>query len=391
VSSIELYRRALNARKTEDHYMLFLGRAFLERAKEVTDGAYQLGSDPTIDDVLGLESEAVQQMGRNELLRAAEVVLLEAQDVNPLNTDHTANLARLYRTWSDLTDDPTLHQTMLDKSLAQYNMAVTLSPNAAHLWNEKGNAHLARNERDEAEAAYLHSFALDDYYDQTYLLLADFYDRDTRPEMQQKGIEFLRQALITVPNNAQLYSYLGVALAQTNDLTGAVEANVKVLELQPGNIGAIRNLALLERDRGNSQAALQWVDQAIQMLGADRVDDLKQFRQLAAEIHQTLGQTDQVIAQYEAIRQLDPADLVALQNLSNLYMGQNNYAKVVEINQALIGIDPQNYQYPLVAAQAFQSLGQPDSARQFGEQALALAPADQKPTVEQFLAALQGG
>jgi tetratricopeptide (TPR) repeat protein len=150
-------------------------------------------------------------------------------------------------------------------------------------------------------------------------------------------------------------------------------------------------LALLERDRGNSQAALQWVDQAIQMLGADRVDDLKQFRQLAAEIHQTLGQTDQVIAQYEAIRQLDPADLVALQNLSNLYMGQNNYAKVVEINQALIGIDPQNYQYPLVAAQAFQSLGQPDSARQFGEQALALAPADQKPAIEQFLAALQGG
>ena len=391
VSSIELYRRALNARKTEDHYMLFLGRAFLERAKEVTDGAYQLGSDPTIDDVLGLESEAVQQMGRNELLRAAEVILLEAQDVNPLNTDHTANLARLYRTWSDLTDDPALRQTMLDKSLEQYNMAVTLSPNAAHLWNEKGNAHLARNERDEAEAAYLHSFALDDFYEQTYLLLADFYDRDTRPGMQQKGIEFLRQALITVPNNAQLYSYLGVALAKTDDLTGAVEANVKVLELQPGNVGAIRNLALLERDRGNSQAALQWVDQAIQMLGADRVDDLKQFRQLAAEIYQTLGQTDQVIAQYEAIRQLDPADLAALQNLSNLYLGQNNYAKVVETNEALIGIDPQNYQYPLAAAQAFQSLGQPDNARQFGEQALALAPADQKPAIEQFLAALQGG
>ena len=391
VSSIELYRRALNARKTEDHYMLFLGRAFLERAKEVTDGAYQLGSDPTIDDVLGLESEAVQQMGRNELLRAAEVVLLEAQDVNPLNTDHTANLARLYRTWSDLTDDPALRQTMLDKSLAQYNMAVTLSPNAAHLWNEKGNAHLARNERDEAEAAYLHSFALDDFYEQTYLLLADFYDRDTRPGMQQKGIEFLRQALITVPNNAQLHSYLGVALAQTNDLTGAVEANVKVLELQPGNVGAIRNLALLERDRGNAEAALQWVDQAIQMLGADRADDLKQFRQLAAEIYQGLGQTDQVIAQYEAIRQLDPADLAALQNLSNLYLGQNNFAKVAAVNQALIGIDPQNYQYPLVAAQAFQSLGQLDSARQFGEQALALAPADQKPAIEQFLAALQGG
>ena len=27
---------------------------------------------------------------------------MDAQRVNPLNTDHTANLARLYRTWADL-------------------------------------------------------------------------------------------------------------------------------------------------------------------------------------------------------------------------------------------------------------------------------------------------
>ena len=34
VNSVELYRRALATRKTEDHYMLFLGRALLEQAKQ---------------------------------------------------------------------------------------------------------------------------------------------------------------------------------------------------------------------------------------------------------------------------------------------------------------------------------------------------------------------
>src|SRR5690606_39848091 len=118
----------------------------------------------TLGDVLALTPEAVSQMSRQELLRAAEVVLQQAQRVNPLNTDHTATLARLYRSWADLSTDPERRQAMLDRSIEYYNTAVTLSPNAAHLWNEKGNAHLARGEDDLAEEAYLHSMEIDNRY-----------------------------------------------------------------------------------------------------------------------------------------------------------------------------------------------------------------------------------
>ncbi|MCA9920538.1 MAG: hypothetical protein KC445_21435, partial [Anaerolineales bacterium] len=181
LSSVELYRRALAARTTEDHYMLFLGRALLEQAKTVgNEGAYPFPENATVDDVLALAPEQVQGMNRTDLLRAAEAVLREAQRINPLNTDHTANLSRLYRTWADLSSDPAIKQAMLDESIAEYDMAVQLSPNAAHLWNEKGNAHLARGEEDLAEAAYTHSLALDPLFEQTYLLLADFYDRRQR-------------------------------------------------------------------------------------------------------------------------------------------------------------------------------------------------------------------
>ena len=162
INSIELYGRALSERTTEDQYMLFLGRSLLEQAKtvQVPEGASRFPEGGTLAQVLALRPNDVAQMGRVDLLRAAEAVLLQAQRVNPLNTDHTANLARLYRTWADLSvDNPQMRQEMLNKSLAMYDVATTLSPNAAHLWNEKGNAYQARAENDKAEATYLHKRA----------------------------------------------------------------------------------------------------------------------------------------------------------------------------------------------------------------------------------------
>lgn len=389
LSSIELYRRALAARKTEDHYMLFLGRALLEQAKDVgNEGAYQLVANPTIDDVLALTPELVSQMGREDLLRSAEVVLREAQRINPLNTDHTANLARLYRTWSDLTGDMALRQQKVDESIAEYNMAVTLSPNAAHLWNEKGNAHLARGEDAAAEEAYRHALTLDPYFEQTYLLLSDFYNRR---EQYQQAVDLLRDGIdrmIAHPRfnpTPQMYSFLGVACARIGDLQCAIDANLKVLERQPTNIGAMRNLALLYRDQDQPEAALEWIEKATALLSADQVSDIQQFRTLAAQIYQAQGQTDQVIAQYEAIRQVAPQDLETLKTLSNLYNAQQNDRMVVEIAQALMALEPTNYQHPFNIAQALQRVGQLDNARNFADQALQLAPADQQPAIQQFI------
>ncbi len=392
VSSIELYRRALAARKTEDHYMLFLGRALLEQAKAVTaTGTYPLPETATFDDVLALTPERVSQMGRDDLLRSASIILREAQRINPLNTDHTANLARLYRTWSDLATAPTQRQQKLDESIAEYNMAVSLSPNAAHLWNEKGNAHLARGEDAEAEAAYRHSLTIDPYFEQSYLLLADFYDRR---QLSEKGVELLEAGIAqriehpTFNPTAQMYSFLGVAYAKLGNTQGAIDAYQNVLGLQANNLAAMRNLAILYRDQGDSAAALSWVEKAVALLSAEQVADIKQLRILAAQIYQEQGQIDQTIAQYEAIRQVAPQDLDVLKALSDLYVAQQNDRMIVEVAQALMALEPTNFQYPLNIAQALQRAGQPENARSFAEQALQLAPEEQKPTIQQLITAL---
>ncbi len=57
--------------------------------------------------------------------------------MNPLNTDHSANLARLHRRWADLkAADPAARQQELETAAEYYRQATNLSPNNAQLWNE---------------------------------------------------------------------------------------------------------------------------------------------------------------------------------------------------------------------------------------------------------------
>lgn len=394
LSSIELYRRSLLVRKTEDYYMLFLGRAFLEQAKGAPlDGPMKLSAEATVDEVLALKPEQVNQMGRYELLRAAEVILREAQRVNPLNTDHTANLARLYRSWADLSEnDAQMRQAMLDKSAAEYQMAVTLSPNAAHLWNERANTYLARGEGDQAEQAYQKSLSLDPLFEQTYLLLAEFYDNqqafDKIVTLLKGGIAAMQESKRFSPS-AALYSYLSVAQARTGDLPGAIESGLMVVQMQPGNVGAMRNLALLYRDSGNHAEAAKWLEETLKLTAAENVNELAQLNQLAAEEYQALEQIEPAIAKLETVRQLVPDDLNTLKALSNLYNLQQNDSKVVEIARTLSELEPASYEHPLQIAQALQRAGQQADALNFAQQALTLAPEANKAEIQKLIDALQ--
>jgi tetratricopeptide (TPR) repeat protein len=349
VNSVELYRRALAARETEDHYMLFLGRALLEQAKasQAAEDAIPFPQEPTLSDVLALRPEQVGAMGRQQLLRAAETVLLQAQRVNPLNTDHTANLARLYRTWGDLsTDNPALRQEMLDKSIAQYQAAVTLSPQAAHLWNEMGNAYLARNERPEAEAAYTHSLSMDPYFEQTYLLLSDFYDAEQRyaesAAMLEDGVAQIT-ALRGVTNTLNLQSYLGVALSQTGDVTGAIEAMSTIVEIQPNNAAALRNLGLLYRDAAMLEESAGMLQQAIDLTPADQVDQIAQLQ-----------------------------------------------GALMDVYQRAAAQSPDDYRWPMSMALLLQQQGQPDAALTLAREAMQLAPVDARAPITALVTALGG-
>ena len=249
--AIFLYRKALAIAPDEDYYYLFLGRSALEQAKVDTDPAER---QRWLDDALS--------------------VLTRAQTLNPLNTDHTANLARFYRSRGELQTSTTERERDWQTALTYYQAATRLSPNAAHLFNEKGLvyfllANLARDQQqpevaddyfEDALIALSRSLELDQIYPQTYLFLGDVYR--SRGD-NAKAIEAYQQTLKLSPGQALAWSALGYIYAQQGNLTEAISANQKVTQLSPGDAASWRNLAILYQQTNQIQLALAAAQEAL--------------------------------------------------------------------------------------------------------------------------------
>ena len=228
-SSIALHSKALELAPNEDFYYLFRGRALLEKAKEEKDPAKQ-----------------------QRLLEESLRDLTRARELNPLNTDHTANLGRLYRGWGELSNDPQERVEKWQRALEFYEQAITLSPNSAHLYNEYGLTYQMLGEYEKAEQLYRKSLSLDQEFDQTYMFMGELYRLQKRWDEAAEAY----QHVIELKPSAQAYSALGYVYAQQGKLAEAIAANEKVLELAPNDLASHRNLALLYQRTGELDKAL---------------------------------------------------------------------------------------------------------------------------------------
>lgn len=223
--AIAIYERANELAPAEDYYYLFLGRAYLEYAKTISDPA---------------QNEA--------LMTKAAQDLRKAQQINPLNTDHTANLARLYSMWASTTGDAQTRLERARSSEAYFAGAVALSPNNARLWDEW--AMLSLNILDEPDQAYLRlqqALQVDEQYDFTYALLGDYYSRfeaakfttaeEQKPALEAAAAAYQKAlALAGAASAESKYSYalsLGIIQVQLGQPQQALDAYVLAKSLAP--------------------------------------------------------------------------------------------------------------------------------------------------------------
>jgi tetratricopeptide (TPR) repeat protein len=271
--AIELYKRALGLAKGEDYYYLFLGRSYLNATAQVADAGQ-----------------------RETLLATAEEQLKLARGLNPLNTDHTANLARLNRRWAEMSPDANQRNQRTQNANDYYVAATSLSPNNAGLWNEWADLTLKLRGDTAAAQSYLdRSFALDEKFEQTYQLQGDLFMAEAQqqaadPTAQkglldkaigayQTGIE-LAQARQTSVSNARVNLASAYALAgrpqeaidqyQTllNDPGSGIDAwrlylAISELQAQLGDMAQARSLAELALQAApdaDKTTVQQWVE-----------------------------------------------------------------------------------------------------------------------------------
>jgi tetratricopeptide (TPR) repeat protein len=305
--AIEHYRKAIQLAPNEDFYYLWLGRALLEKAKvtPVTTDARLIPDDASFTRVIGNEPENWNRvagsdalpsaaLGREDLFSAARIILEEARVINPLNTDHSANLARMWQQQAEITADAALKAQRYANSDKEYATATRLSPNNAQLWNEWARLSLFNlRDFDAAKQKLDTSLALDQKFSPTYLLRAAWHletaagiDRAKdeaawRAELESAKAE-LQAAIAVDPNALQAYQELTRIDIQLGDTEGAISATQKLLEKTPNDWNSLKNLAVIYSDTNRLDLARQYATQALAFAPEDQKAVLQAFIQSLA-------------------------------------------------------------------------------------------------------------
>jgi len=253
--AIPHYQRAVELAPREDFYYLYLGRAYLEYASALEDTDQQ--------------SLALQETER---------VLLQAQAINPLNTDHSANLARMYRRWSDLPAGREYRRALAERSSYYYEVATSLSPNNAILWNEWATLYYYTLEDEEGfQSKIEHSLELDAEFEQTWLIIGDV--RASNGDLEGAA-EAYRTALEIKPNQRQVWSALGRVYLQMGMNQEAIEAFTEAVEMAPNARDVWdthRLMAIAYYQAGSLDQALAEAQLALQLAPEERQAEIQQL------------------------------------------------------------------------------------------------------------------
>jgi len=248
VVAIEHYKHAIQLTPREDFYYLYLGRAYLEYASAVEDAAL-----------------------REAVLRETEQVLLEARELNPLNTDHSANLARMYHRWANFASDDATRQELLGRASENYVIATSLSPQNAILWNEWATLYFyGMGDVASYERTLQHSLEIDSGFDQTWLICGDVNRQQNQLEEAARCYE---EAITLNPSNPQVWRVLGDTYITMQRWEDAIHALTQTVELEPeaGDVWNIHHvLARLYSQTGQREEAFLQAQLALQLAPEDQ-------------------------------------------------------------------------------------------------------------------------
>ncbi len=268
-SAIAIYQDAINRTPNEDFYYLFLGRAYLELSNVTSDLAEQ-----------------------QQLLAEAEQQLFKAQEINPLNTDHTANLARLNTRWASVSTDETERAQHLVDAEQYYQTALTLSPQNSIIRNEYARLVLAQGENCQAGLdIYQQSATIDPYFPDTFFAWADAAagcageaEAIAAEAYYEEAATALTEGLALQPENAQAWARAGQLYQRIGRNEEAIDAYDQALLVDPQQTAVpawnVKYLqAQIYRDMGNLTQAEALATEALQIGPPEFQGELELFLQ----------------------------------------------------------------------------------------------------------------
>ncbi len=392
-NSANLYQRALVLQPGQDYYSLFLGRAYLEGARASTDPAK-----------------------RDQGLAKSEQVLLRAQSMNPLNMDHSANLARLHRIWGQLVDDPTQRALHYRKSSDYYEMATRLSPNTAYLYNEWSQTYSQSGDWSSARAKLEQSLALDSQFAQTYLYLGENYraredwpqaadnyykaialdpgalaDADStplagpmavlaRPDIAPVAIQKYRAASQAYPSSLPVHYALAELFKRSGQMDQARQELEQAVQSAPNDYLVRLALVNFYSENGQIDAAVTTMRGLMALLSPERMQDYQRFQDFFAQL-QNLQKAIQTAKN-------SPDDVNAHRTVAGMWKARGQEQFALPEYKTVARLAPNDYEANKNIALLDLQLNQLDDAQRALVAAAALAPDNEKAMWQSLQAAL---
>jgi tetratricopeptide (TPR) repeat protein/O-antigen ligase len=283
--AIQLYNRAISVAPDQDYYYLFLGRAMMSKASSASD----------FEERIRWFEESFKALDR-------------ARQLNPLNTDHFANLGRLHRNWADIAASSEERAEKLNLAHAYYQQAADLSPHNAQIFNEWALVYMARGDYDGALEKLNISLTLDQEFGSTHLIFGNLYAAQGKLD---EAADSYQQSLLLDPKNAEAHSAVGYIYFQQGNITDALASNLEAVRLAPNLARAHSTLGLIYFQLGRVEEAIEENLKVLQVFPNDFISQ----RNLAL-LYQQQGRLDDAINHAQrALEFSTESDRAALQSL----------------------------------------------------------------------------
>ena len=401
--AIAHHKRALEMAPNEDFYYLWAGSAYLEKSKSAPNEGCIITEDPAISAVLSMSVEKTSQLCRQDLLKFARTILLQARHVNPLNTDHTANLGRLYKNWADL--DKANKAERINQSIGYYTQATRLSPQNTIIWNELATVHLYQlGDQETAREIVQHSLTLDDRFEQTYMIQGDSWIREVEPlfgqlaakqaELQaaaedekdairqeiarlqderdtglEMAIASYRQALEIRPRTINIYTTIASAYEQMGRFKDAVATLNDAITINPKSHQTLIGLAQLYQRHNDPEQAVTHYRRATALAPKNA-----SYRISLANLLEGLGRFDEALVEVREAANLKPEDASLRQSLAFMYQRLEMYPEALNEARAAAQMTPNDPTSQLLIGDLCRTVNDLACAAQAYEQALVIKP-----------------
>ena len=349
--------------------------------------------------------EQTARLCREDLLKSARTILLQARQVNPLNTDHTANLGRLYKNWADLSTTPESVAERVDQSIAYFQEATTLSPQNTIVWNELSTVYLYQlRDLEKTRETVLRSLALDDRYEQTHMIHGDLLQTEAGSLRQQMATVQAELAAASEEQKAALETELDRLETEWKaKLEAAVGAYEQAVEIEPRLINVFTTMALANEQMGRFEKAVEILNEAAAanptsaepyitlaemyrragdpeaaiaayLQGIALKPSNVNYRIALANLLESLGRLDEALLQVQEAARLTPEDPALRQSLAFMYQRLGMYPEALAEAQVAAQLAPNDATPRLLVGDLSRALNDLQTASAAYEQALAIAP-----------------